>query len=157
MKKRILLFLMAFCVCVSVFAAGREKRPQTVYVSVENGVLKEKPSRFGKELCTVDYGESLKVLGDDGEWYQVFNELTGDTGWISVSMVTKKKIVVGRVASADADEIALAGKGFSQEVEDLYSQSGDGNYEALAAVEALSVSDYEVLIFLQEGNLLEGD
>jgi hypothetical protein len=56
-----------------------------------------------------------------------------------------------------ANEVALAGKGFNQEVEDAYRNQGNLNYADVDLVEAITVSEDDLRRFLEEGRLSMGD
>jgi hypothetical protein len=60
-------------------------------------------------------------------------------------------------SSATASEIALAGKGFSQEVEDSYKTSGTLNYDDVDKTEAITVSIDDLYVFVTEGRLNTGE
>ncbi len=156
MIKRILMLLLVLCIASAVYAASKDKTPETVYVAVENAMLKEKPARFGSQIVSLNYGDVLTVIQADGDWYEVFDSYSGEYGWIPVGMVSKRRIIAGRQASATLDEIALAGKGFSQEVEDLYKNNSDIDFSLIDSVENVNISDDDLLKFLADGNLQEG-
>ena len=126
-----------------------------MYISVEEAILKEKPSFFGKNTNSVFYGEEVIVLDTKGSWKKV--QLTGNSsvfGWISESSLTKKKILVSESkVTASADEIALAGKGFNAEIEAEYKKQGTANYDAVDKLEEKSVSFENSLDFMLDGKL----
>jgi len=155
MKKSVLI-LVLLLMAAPLFAAGKNKVPSTVWVSVENASLKEKPGRFGKDVTEVSYGDKLEVTSANGDWYKV-STLYGETGWIPRSSVGTKKIVVGHQADADAKEISLAGKGFTQEVEDVYKQEHDLDFTRVDDMERLTVTDEELQQFLADGKLEQGE
>ena len=150
MKKIFAVLILIFCV-FGLFA----KPEQKMYISVEEAILKEKPSFFSKSTNSVFYGEEVIVLDTKGSWKKV--QLTGNTsvfGWISESSLTKKKILVSESkVTASADEIALAGKGFNAEIEAEYKKQGTANYDAVDKLEEKSVSFENSLDFMLDGKL----
>lgn len=150
MKKIFAILILIFCV-FGLFA----KSGQKMYISVEEAILKEKPSFFSKSTNSVFYGEEVIVLDTKGSWKKV--QLTGNSsvfGWISESSLTKKKILVSESkVTASADEIALAGKGFNAEIEAEYKKQGTTNYDAVDKLEEKSVSFENSLDFMLDGNL----
>ncbi len=157
MKKKVICLFLAASLCSIVFAAGTGKKSDTLWVSVETASLREKPGRFSKESAVVAYGTQLVLIDESGDWYYVRTEIDGKQGWIPSGMVTKRKIVVGHMASANADEISLAGKGFSQEVEDLYKEQGLVDFSQIDQIERVMVSEQDMYDFLLEGNLVLED
>jgi hypothetical protein len=84
---------------------------------------------------------------------------SGKTGWIEYAKLTTRRISSqGNTANASAKEIALAGKGFSPEVEAEYKQSGEQlNYPAVDDMEKAGVADSDLLAFIEEGHLSRGE
>lgn len=150
MKKIFAILILIFCV-FGLFAKSEPK----MYVSVEEAILKEKPSFFSKSTNSVFYGEEVIVLDTKGSWKKV--QLTGNSsvfGWISESSLTKKKILASESkVTASADEIALAGKGFNAEIEAEYKKQGTTNYDAVDKLEEKSVSFENSLDFMLDGKL----
>ena len=133
-----------------IFAASK------LYVSVQNAELKNSPSYFAKTVATVSYGEQVTVLKKDGKWTQV--KSGSSTGWIATSGLTKKKISASSSkANASAKEISLAGKGFTQEIENSYKNSSGTDYAAVDRIETITVPASKEANFLQEGALNKGE
>ena len=126
-----------------------------MYVSVEEAVLKQSPSFWGKNGASVFYGEEVIILEEKNSWKKV--QLVIDpsvSGWINESSLTKKKIVVSENrVSASAEELALAGKGFTAEIEAEYKKQGSLNYDAVDKLENNLVSFDKVIEFMESGNI----
>lgn len=151
MKKNFTIFiLLILCLC-SVFAKTGTK----MYVKVEEAVLKESPSFWGKNGASVFYGEEVVILEEKNSWKKV--QLVIDSsvsGWISESSLTKKRIVAsGNRVSASTEELALAGKGFTAEIEAEYKKQTSLNYDAVDKLETNSISFDRVLDFMAAGKL----
>ena len=119
MKKSTAALLCALCVPCIVQAA-------TLRVQVQNGQVRKTPSYLGEVLTTVPYGQSVETLGSQQAWQQVRTP-DGKTGWMHSSALTAKRIAVKSTAAplstgASGDELALAGKGFSADVEAKFKQ-----------------------------------
>jgi hypothetical protein len=71
-------------------------------------------------------------------------------------LTAKRITVAGASSSASSNEIALAGKGFSQEVENAYRAEGKLNYTGVDRTETQGVSEQELQSFLAEGHLSMG-
>jgi uncharacterized protein YgiM (DUF1202 family) len=149
------------CVLFCLTAAGifAQKAGDTLYVNVNSAALKSSTGFFASTTGTVRYGDAVRVLAVNGKkWVQV---RTGSniTGWIaSASLTTKRISTQANTANASAREIALAGKGFSPEVEAEYKKTGGTlNYSAVDAMEQVNVSDRDLLTFIDEGHLARGE
>jgi hypothetical protein len=128
-----------------------------VYVSVKEGKLKSSTWFFAGTTGTFSYGDAFTVIGVKGSWVELRG--TNDvTGWTSASNVTTRQIInTGNRTSASADELALAGKAYSPEVEKAYKDSSQVDYAAVDLMESFVISDEELLQFMQDGNLNMGE
>ena len=159
MKKKILLVLCAF-MSLSVFAAEKFKKGDTVYVSTKTSSLKSGSGAFASNVDTVSYGDVLKVISVKGSKAEVEKQSGKRTkGWIATGSLTKKKIVAtGSKVTASAEELALAGKGFSEEAENAYKAANANlDFGAVDAIEAIVISDSDMKSFIKEGHLAGGD
>ena len=151
MKKNIFILIL-FCLCLSmIFGASNNK----MYVSVEEVVVKDKPSFFAKSQDFVYYGDAVLVIEEKGKWKKIqLIEEPAVFGWVSTSALTKKKIVkTGSRVSASAEELALAGKGFSEDVEMEYKKQGNFNYDAVDKLEENKIDVEKILDFMISGKL----
>jgi uncharacterized protein YgiM (DUF1202 family) len=152
--------LMA-CALFCLTAAGifAQKAGDTLYVNVNSAALKSSTGFFASTAGTVRYGDAVRVLAVNGKkWVQVRTN-SNITGWIASSSLTTKRISTqANAANASAREIALAGKGFSPEVEAEYKKTGGTlNYSAVDAMENVNISDRDLLTFIEEGHLARGE
>ena len=154
MKRMILTALF----CLSAAGLFAQKVGDTLYVNVNSANLKSSTGFFSSTAGTVKYGDDIRVLAISGKWTQVRTS-RNVTGWIASSSLTTKRISAqGNTANASAQEIALAGKGFSPEVETEYKKGGGTiNYTAVDNMEKNIVSDKDLLAFIEEGHLAKGD
>jgi uncharacterized protein YgiM (DUF1202 family) len=154
MKHAIIITL--FCLCVTGLYA--QKAGDTLYVNVNSANLKSSTGFFASTTGKVAYGNDVRVLAVNGKWVQV-RTAANVTGWIAGSSLTTKRISAqGNTANASAQEIALAGKGFSPEVESEYKKSGENvNYDAVDAMEETDIPEEDLLTFIDDGRLLRGE
>ena len=131
---------------------------QTLKVVKNQDCLREQAQFFARPVASVKQGDQLKQLGIQGDWYQV--EFKGKQGWIHQSAVSTRSVRfstflgMGRAHAASAEEVALAGKGFTPEVEAGYrGKHPDMNYAAVDRVESFQVPDQEFQRFLKDGGL----
>jgi uncharacterized protein YgiM (DUF1202 family) len=149
------------CALFCLTAAGifAQKAGDTLYVNVNSAALKSSTGFFASTTGTVRYGDAVRVLAVSGKkWVQVRTN-SSITGWIaSASLTTKRISTQANAANASAKEIALAGKGFSPEVEAEYKKSGGTlNYGAVDAMEKVGTSERDLLAFIEEGHLAKGE
>lgn len=149
-NKKIISIFCCLLLAGTVFAASKKSAK---YVSSDSLPVKEKASAKGKTLCTLTLGDVVQVVEEKKDWTKITCE-DGTTGWVSTKSITSKKQVAGDTkVSADAKEIALAGKGFTEDIEKAYSEQFDTNYDLVNDVECNGVLDMFVFDFMQEGQL----
>lgn len=157
MKKLLLMVCCLLCLGTSLWA----KKGATMYVNVEEAELKSGTGFFASQTGVLPYGAKVTVLEEDGKWIQVASaEQGGPSGWLPASSLTKKKILVSgglNTVSASADELALAGKGFSAEVEAQYTTEATAAiYAMVDAIEATPQDKDGLLEFIVQGDLSTG-
>lgn len=158
MKKVILVLLCALS-CTVVFAKTSFKKGQTVYVAVKQSAVKSGTGFFASTAASVTYGDQLVIItaGDKKTEVKLSD---GKTGWIATGSLTAKKIVktaTGSTIRASTDELALAGKGFSEEAENAYKAANKKlDFSKVDAIEKITVSESEVQDFIKEGHLNAG-
>ncbi len=130
---------------------------EVMSVQVRETTLRKTPSFLGQTVATVRYGDKVEVLGQQGDWRQV--NAGGATGWLNKSALTTQNIRMsggGQDAQVNAsgDEIALAGKGFSKEVEaDFKTKNPSANYDDVNAIEKIKIGDAALDEFLKAGDV----
>lgn len=154
--KKVLSILSFFIFCIVMLSATT---PKQMYVSIQKASLREKPSALSKVIQTLSYGDAVTVIEEKGKWIKI-SPASKDAiiGWVEKSALTKKKIFVnGNKVSANAKELALAGKGFNAEVESSFKTSGQVNYAPVDEMEKNIVSQSQMEEFIEEGNLNGGE
>jgi uncharacterized protein YgiM (DUF1202 family) len=135
---------------------------RVMYVATRNAELKSSTGFFADTVITLQYGDQVTVVQENGKWMEVRPaKRSSVSGWILANSLTSKRIISsGTGTSASADELALAGKGFSEEVEQAYKSRGGASaahYAEVDAMETLIVSRQELYNFLVEGHLNTGE
>jgi hypothetical protein len=110
-------------------------------------------------LGTVPEGSEVKIVQQSGGWYQV--EYHGQQGWLpQQAFGAGKKVELSNLLKGKAvretktDEVALAGKGFTPEVEAGYRQKHPNlNYALVDQVEKFEVNSGQLQAFMREGGL----
>jgi uncharacterized protein YgiM (DUF1202 family) len=153
--KRIIL---AVFFCLLAGWAFSQKRGDTMYVAVQSAPVKSSTGFFARTVGTLRYGDQITVTAVNGKWVQVSAAANRAlAGWIASANVTSKRIIAGSGQSASAKELAMAGKGFSEEVEKEYKTGKNLNYDAVNALERVTVSDDDLFDFIEEGRLARGE
>ena len=155
MKKFFWLTLILLLTAGTVFA--QISANSNAWVSADSISLKSSAGFFASNVGVVAYGAQVSVLQVSGNWAQVRTQASPVvTGWISTGNLSSRRIT-GTGSGATASEVALAGKGFNQEVEDAYRTGRTLNYADIDRTERLGVSDDELLRFLRDGRLSTGE
>ena len=155
MTRRVLITACAIALLVSAsaYAAGK-----TMTVQIRTGEIKSSPSALSSIVATVKYGDRLNIVEEKGLWAKVSTP-DGKEGWIHSSALTKQRI---ELAAADKDaqlgasggEMALAGKGFTPQVEAQFkAKHSDVDFTWIDKMVKMKSSSQEILKFLKDGGI----
>ncbi|MDR0786099.1 MAG: hypothetical protein LBE74_09525 [Treponema sp.] len=156
MKRISILFAIALLAVGGIFA---QTKGSTMYVAVKTTSLKSSTWFFALSLKpALTYGTAVKILNVNGKWVEVQSISPQVSGWIQTANLTSKRITAtSSSTSASAKEIALAGKGFSEEVENTYkSENTNLDYNLVDEMEKIVIPDELLKNFINEGRL-KGD
>ena len=152
MKIRIVLVLLVFSAGVA-FAAQMS-------VQVRDGKVRATPSQLGRVVATVAYGAVVEAGVPQNGWCPV-TTADGKTGWLHESALSKKAIAM-RAGATDAatgvssDEVALAGKGFNEQVEAKLKKDGKLDYTWVDRMAAFTTTSDRIEQFRAQGHLAGG-
>ena len=145
--------------CAALLATGAWAAKE-MSVQVRDGQLRNRASFLGTVTGTVAYGDRVTVKQSQAGWCEVA-KVDGAAGWIHESALTPKRVVLSS-GTADArsgasgEEVALAGKGFSKEVEAEYKkQNKDIDYAWVDWMGKQKVSGEQLVQFLKQGELAQ--
>ncbi|MCL1958691.1 MAG: hypothetical protein FWF68_03735 [Spirochaetes bacterium] len=156
MKKMFVLMIMGLV--TAGFLSAQVAKGGTLYVAVKTVTLKSSTGFFASNRGTLNYADVVTVLQVSGKFVEVRSAANSSlTGWTASANLSAKQIVSGNTSTISAKETALAGKGFNQEIEDVYKTKGNLNYAAVDRVEAIAVREADILRFLEDGRLSKGD
>ncbi len=142
--------------------SGSAAPQKTMSVQVKEGQLRSTPSFLGTIVAKLSYGDRVEIIQDQGNWKKVAVR-SGVQGWMHVSALTTKSIVLkagaGNVqTSATSGEIALAGKGFSEEVEKQYKKLNRNlDYAWVDRIERFQVTPAQMQAFLKQGHIVPAE
>jgi len=151
MKRFFILLIMAACAGSLLFsqAAGRNTR----YVSVQSVPVKDSTGFFAKEVGNLPLGTEVALLRDDGKWSEV--RAGNLSGWVASSSLSARRVAASNSA-VSATELALAGKGFSPDMEIEYRKNGL-DYSKVDTMEQTAISTEDLRQFVTEGRLAGGE
>jgi hypothetical protein len=152
--KRIML-VMVFLVPALAFAG------ETVKVKVQKASLFEDANFFSRTVATLQFGDQLQMEEVVKDWARV--KFGRQIGYVHQSALTSTKVDLKTLlfsssssAGASRDEVALAGKGFTPEVEKNYGKTHPKmNYAVVDEIERYSVDPESLRTFIQRGGLKE--
>jgi len=157
--RKILLgtFVLAALATIA-YAAGT-----LLLVQVESAQVRTQPHYFlGKKLTVLKYGDKVESLETQGTWTKI-RCADGQIGWVSTDSLVSEAVQLkagdkDANTRANAEEMALAGRGFNNAVEDQYKRTNAKlDYAWVDRMEkdpAFVVSTEEMLEFLRAGGLL---
>ncbi|MGA8178614.1 MAG: SH3 domain-containing protein [Desulfobacterales bacterium] len=155
LKPSFMIFLLIGLNAFPAFAVEQK----TMSIQVKKGEIRSTPSFLGVIVARVSYGDRVYVREEKGSWVKVRTAEHNSEGWIHSSALTLKKIVFNAGAadvqtSASSNELALAGKGFNEQVENEFKEQNPKiNYAWVNRMEKFVVSEKEIKQFLKEGKL----
>ncbi len=158
MRRQVLFSLALFFVVLSVIAGSSEERS----VEVKETPMRERPGFLGTPVMTLSYGDRVQVLDGRQDWTQGRFAATGAEGWIHNSALTSKRIIVNPSTrdverSATDTEVALAGRGFNEEVEARYRAEQGLEFSFIDRIEEREVPVAELAAFVEAGELNDPD
>jgi len=155
LKPSFMIFLLIGLNAFPAFAVEQKM----MSIQVKKGEIRSTPSFLGVVVARVSYGDRVYVREEKGPWVKVRMTGHNSEGWIHNSALTVKKIVFNAGAadvqtSASSNELALAGKGFSKQVENEFKEQNPKiNYAWVNRMEKFVVSEKQIKQFLKEGKL----
>ncbi len=136
---------------------------ETLKVSQPDQRLYSKPDFASPPLSPMAVGSEVNVVEKAGDWYKV--EYQGQSGYMhrlafpqaqapSKGFGLPGLLFGGPVKESKTDEVALAGKGFTPEVEASYKQKHpEMKFAQVDQVEAFKVDGALIQGFIKEGGL----
>ena len=151
MRRVLLLLLLTVGVAIAAPKVG-----STVTIRVLSAKIMKAPKFIGSAAGNVSRGEQLTVKEVKGDWYRVDGSTSG---WVHKSNVTEGKVQLsskpgGSGGSVNRDEMELAGRGFTPEVEQKYKQANPNlDFSHVDKIEKTSIDPAELEAFVTEGKL----
>jgi uncharacterized protein YgiM (DUF1202 family) len=146
--------IIMLLIASNTFAAGK-----IMSVQIQTGEIRSLPSPLATVVASVKYGDRLTVLEEKGMWTKVTTADSNASGWIHSSALTKQKLTLAAAGKdaqtgASGGEMALAGKGFTPQVEAQYkAKHSDIDFTWIDKMVKTKVSTQEIMDFMKEGNI----
>ena len=158
--RKLIIVLTVLLVLTPVFALDVGDEPA---VSVRDGDLRSAPGFLARITSQVDYGESVRILEIRGDWLRVRAAGSGAEGWLHSSVVAEKEDL--RLERADgastggttSREIALAGRGFNEQVEAQYKSEKGLDFTLVDEMEEYGRPVEELAAFFADAGLMVED
>jgi Bacterial SH3 domain len=153
---------LAIAACLVLASASAFADPQQMSVQVQQVKVRATPGFLGKIVGTLAYGDRVSILpqpaGAPQSWRKISMPQKGVTGWVNLSALTEKEIKLQAGSEtvqtgASSGEVALASKGFNENVEKEYKAEGHVDYTWVDRMETYNPTDQQVAAFLQAGGL----
>jgi len=147
--------VVAAVLALAVSASGAPAVGKVVTVRVMSAKVMKTPKFIGPNAGAVSRGDQLTIAEVKGDWYRV----TGvRTGWINRTSVVEGKVALssspGGGGAASRDEVELAGRGFTPDVEREYrGKHPDLDFAHVDAIEQTSIDFTELQAFVKKGGL----
>ena len=153
MKVKVIAVLLVLFASIT-FAASMS-------VQVRTSKVRATPSQLGRIVATVKYGETIQTGESKRGWYAVTTK-DGKKGWLHASALSKKPIKMQAGAKdvatgVSSDEVALAGKGFNEQVEAKLKADKALDFTWVDRMMGFDVSADQILTFRSQGNLPGGE
>lgn len=150
------LLLAAACA-----AAAGETTPLRS-VQLKQAPVRAAASPFSAITGTLAYGDRVLLLEQTGSWCRVRQAIDGDAaGWIHAAALTEHHLSLKpgsdtRVA-ATSDEVAIAGKGFTAQVESqVQASNAKLDFATIDRMEQIVIPMAELKAFVKTGRLTPG-
>lgn len=146
--------ILVLFVTSSTFAAGK-----IMSVQIQTGEIRSLPSPLSTVMASVKYGDRLTILEEKGMWTKVTTADAKFSGWIHSSALTKQKLTLAAAGKdaqtgASGGEMALAGKGFTPQVEAQFkAKHSDIDFTWIDKMVKTKFSTKEIVDFLKEGSI----
>jgi len=152
-RKQVWIILLGLLLTASVALAA------TLKVITQEATIRKDKRFFAPVVARVAYGEEIQELERQGDWLRV--RYRGKEGWIHRSAVQEQKFQLSSLASERAqetgrEEVALAGKGFTPQVEKAFREKNPKmRYDLVEYVQSYKLSEPQLQAFIRAGNLNE--
>ena len=155
MMKQSLLLLTVF-IAVLTIPLTAQSPGSTMYVGVKKADVRSSTGFFASLRGTLELGTVVTVVRAGDRWTEIRSASPALSGWVASAALTGRRVQASGFTPG-AGEVAMAGKGFSGEVEQIYREGEGLDYSSVDAMESSTVPEGELYTFLAEGRLTTGE
>lgn len=155
--RKLILIILSMSLLIAINADGARRR--TMSVQIREAHLRAGPGFLSRVVTTLPYAQHVIMIEQQGDWIRVHAGEEPTEGWMHHSALTTRRLTLSGDGddvqqTVTSDEQALAGRGFSAEVESEFkSQQKDANFEAVDQMESIRVDIEDIIGFLNAGGL----
>ncbi len=153
MKSKFLLSLLGLFLAASIAWAAAYQ------VITQEAVIRKDKRFFAPLVVRVPYGEWIEERERQGDWLRV--SFKGAEGWLHISAVQEQNFSLSSLSGERAqettkEEVALAGKGFTPEVEKAFrNKNAHMRYDLVNQVQSQKINESQLQEFIRIGKLRE--
>ena len=138
---------------LAILAVHSQTSTNLRYITAQTVQIKDSTGFFSRTIGTLSLGDEVILISETNRWSQV--RFANLTGWVSSSVLSTRR-VVSSGSGGQVTEVALAGKGFSPDMELQFRREGL-DYTQVDIMESMVISEEALLNFINEGRLRRGD
>lgn len=121
-------------------------------VQVRSAPLRAGPSYLASGTTTLEYGDRVVIVEKRTSWF-LCRHPDGRQGWLHESALSTKRIVMQAsdsvATTASSREVALAGKGFNQQVEhEFKNRNPSMDFTWVDRMESMAITEAEIRRFI---------
>jgi hypothetical protein len=130
---------------------------ETARILTKENALREQCRFFSPVKAKLQYADTVTLISKEGDWYRA--SFRGSEGCIHKNAIEEKSFSLSGMSgtekrSATNAEVALAGKGFTPQIEASYRRTHpDMNFRAVDLIERYAVPETDLLDFVSKGGL----
>ncbi len=157
-KRLVSAAVLALALALAGPGATAPKTGSKITVRVLSAKVMKDPKFIGGSVGTVSRGDKLTFQAAQKDWYKVSTS-GGAMGWIHKTNVTDSDVQLsskpgGGSGGASQEEVELAGRGFTPEVESQYrGKHPDLDFSHVDRIEALTVDGDKLADFAADGKV----
>ncbi|MBU8913829.1 MAG: SH3 domain-containing protein [Spirochaetales bacterium] len=158
--RKLIVVLTVLLVLGPAFALDVGDEPA---ISVRTGELRSAPGFLARITAQVEYGESVEVLEVRGDWARVHVAGSGDEGWLHATAVAAagelrlEQAGGSTTGGTTSREIALAGRGFNEQVEAQYKSEKGLDFTLVDEMEEYGRPIGDLAAFFADAGLMVED
>jgi hypothetical protein len=152
--------ILTIALLAASIAIAAPKAGSVVTVRVLTAKVMKSPKFIGPAAGDVSRGAQLTFEEAKGDWYRVSGTVGG---WIHKTNLTERQVTLSSKpggegdGTASRDEVELAGRGFTPQVESEYrNKNPDLNFSHVDSIEHTQIDPAELETFVTEGKLAGG-